>query len=345
LRHFAPDLHVNGLSFYLYASTLVLLGTLGCVVVFGVVVGFTGSLVLAAAGMVYFVSEKLADELFRLRLFERDFRAWGRTSIARSVIQLAGFGAVLGLIGSATPAALAVLVLAMGNFLVFVPQMPSSFGRNLGVLRIRTVGWLAARAAHSVFENWLLWAIALLTSSIGYLDRMVALVLDRSSLPLFMLVVMCFSIVQMAVDYYYLSRHRRDFLEQRISVGSAFASRDFLGSLGGGLALAGLACLVVLRLSRNGAQFPLGYVLVIAVLQVSLALVLIPHEIIYWKHHIGRIFRIEVFFWASFVFAAFTGWWLSLPPIGIFALVVVCALGRLWLYIAVAVRLTPLPKG
>ncbi len=338
MRLFARDHCVNGLTFYLYASSLILLVGVGCVFVFAIGLFFMNSLALAVAGVTYFFSEKLADELLRLRLYERDFEGWGRTSIVRSLLQLTSLAALLVVTGQEAPAWLAVLVLSSCNLLVFVPQMPNRIWRNVRPGRSGTALWLARRAAHSLLDNRILWALALITASVGYLDRVIALVLDTAILPLFMLVAMCFSVVQMAVDFIYLSRYRRDFLERRMSIGRAFTSREFLGSFSAGLAIAGLASIAVLHFSHNGAEFPLGYVFAIGALQVSLAIAIIPAEILYWSHGhgLGRMFCIELVFWALFSCAVFVGWWLGLPVVGFLGLAVACAFVRLVLYVAAA---------
>lgn len=338
IQRFATDPDVNGLTFYIYAVSLVLLGVLGSIIVFAMGLHFTYSLALAAASVVYFLSEKLADELLRLRLFERDFGAWGRASIMRSALQFLGLAALLGVAVSAVPAWLLVLVLSIGNLAVFVPQLPLGFGRKLMARGYSTTTRLAYRAARSLLANRLLWVFTLITAGVGYLDRLVVLVLDKATLPLFMLVVMCFSVVQMAVDFYYVSQHRRDFLEQRISLGAAFTSREFLGSLVAGLTLAVIACIAVLRFSRNGPEFPFEYVLAISALQVLLAVVLVPQQILYWKQCIARMLRIEVTFWALFLGASLVCWWFRLPMVGVLALVVACAFTRFALYFAVALR-------
>lgn len=190
----------------------------------------------------------------------------------------------------------------------------------------------------SLFENRALWLLALVTSGVGYLDRLVALVMDKTTLPLFMLVVMCFSTVQMAVDFFYVSRYRRDFLEQRISLGKAFTSREFLVSLNGGLALAIVASAAVLSFSRNGQRFPIEFVLIIAVLQVSLAVIAIPQQILYWKNGIGRMLKIDLAFWALFGGSALTGWRFDISTTGILLMVATCTVVRLLLYFVAVLR-------
>jgi hypothetical protein len=335
ITHFDPDVIVNGLSFYVYAMSVALLIVAGSVFVLLMSMYFSGSIALACATVVYFSSEKIADELLRLRLFERNLAGWGAASLARSAVQLGGFAVLLGLMGNGVAALPAVLALALGNLVVFPRQLPVHLRRSFS-LRSKRMARLARRAIRSMVGNWILWVLALFGTGVGYLDRVVALSVDRTVLPLFTLVVMCFSIVQLAVSYYYVSQHRRDFLERGISIRGAFCSKDFLGSFIGGLAVASCMCAVVLPLSRGGDQFPLLYLIVIAALQALLAAVDVPREIAYWKGHLKAMLRIEVTIWVTIACALLGAWWGGLSGNQILGLVVGFAALRCGLYAIVA---------
>jgi hypothetical protein len=338
-RYFARETTpINGVTFYIYAGSLLILTGVGVVIVCVITGHFTRSLALMLSCVVYFISEKVVDEIQRLRLFERDFGTWGRSSIVRTVLQLIGFAIVLLIGGQSIPAWGIVLALTVGNLVVFLPQLPKGLRSSLFALRAHVLLHMLSRAARSLLQSWMLWVIALLSAGIVYLDRFVALVLDPAVLPLFMLIVMCFSVVQMAVDFYYVSRHRRDFLERRIAVAHAFTSREFLLSTGVGLALALLASLIALHFSRGGAEFPAAYVAIIAFLQVTTAVAAIPREVLYWSHLLQWILRIELLFWLLFACAAVAGWYLHLQVTLILVLVSVCTGVRLLLLIVAGSR-------
>lgn len=335
-RLFNPGSGINGVPFYVYAASVGVLMVLASVVVFVIGYRFSASLGLASAGILYYLSEKIADEVLRLRLFEQEFSRWGIAVIARSTLQLFGLAALLAALGAQAPAWLAVLVLAAGNLAVFVPQLPLEAGHAL--LRSRTAAKLLVRAARSLYENRILWALALASACVAYLDRLVAMVVDKSILPVFMLVVMAFSVVQLAVDFFYVSRHRREFLDQAVSIKSAFGSRGLLGTLASGVAAAALLALAVLHYSKNGAAFPFAWVLIIAALQSCLAVVEIPRQILYWKHYLGAILRIELGFWALIAISLATARSFELSLTGLLALVLACAVARTAAFVALAAR-------
>jgi hypothetical protein len=337
-RHFASQNKSHGLNFYLYFASLALTVGAGCFVVFAIGYHFTDSLLLGAAGVIYFVSEKLTDELQRLRIFERRLDVWGRTATWRCLLQLASFAVALAITGKETPAWLMAVMLSIGNVIVFVPQLPKGLARNLLQIRFKTFGWLARRSIRLLLASWSIWVTAQLTSGFSYLDRGVALVLNKAILPLFMLVVMCFAVVQLAVDFHYVSRYKRDFLEQQITIGAALRNVDFLVSLVGGFAAGAAACFAVLHFSPSGAEFPRIYVVVIAFLQLAIAVSTIPREILYWNQRLKSIMAVELLFWLLFACSALIAWSQSYSLTRIFGLVALCAGVRLILYVVFSMR-------
>ena len=340
-RHFAKEPTVSGLNFYTYLQSVLILIVVGCVVVFGISVKAAASLSLAAVTCLYFASEKLADELLRLRLFERDFDAWGRASIARSSLQLFGLAVLLVVpVQLLTPWHL-VVVLSLGNIAIFVPQLLSNLGANLWGRTKGLYRWLFYRAMRTLYSDRSLWMIALIGTLVGYLDRMLAFTIEKSALPIFTLIVMCFSILQMAVDFYYVSQNRRDILERRIDVFGAFRSNRFVVSFCVGLALSSLAAFATLFLSRGGSDFPLVYVASIAGLQIAVTIANIPREILYWSNLFNWILRIEIGFWAIFAVGASIAMLLGTPVVTILGLAVATVFVRLLLYVVMANKAVP----
>uniref|UniRef100_UPI0040475BB8 hypothetical protein n=1 Tax=Polynucleobacter sp. TaxID=2029855 RepID=UPI0040475BB8 len=297
-----------GLSFYLYISSIILLVFMGVLFAFGFGVYFTGSIVFSVVIAIYFISEKLADEVLRLRLFERDLSRWGHSSLLKSLIQFSCLLGLFILFGKNVYPIAIVMILALSNFLVFIPQLPMMLFQSVKRLRGKLSCWLILRALRSLISNRMLWFIALMSSVVGYLDRLAFLKLDKSVLPLFTLVVMCFSVVQMLVDFYYLSPRRRDFLEHRIHLTSAISSGHFLFPLVGGLMTGAVATTLVLFFSNNSNYFSFSYVLAIAFLQILLAISLLPIQILYWSNSVTWIFYIELFIFTSICIILFVGY-------------------------------------
>lgn len=345
-RYFVVPQAVNGWTFFVYAASVGILMLVGSAAAYVITRHFTLSAWLAAAAAGFFLSEKLADEILRFRLFERKFTAWGRTNAARNGLQLVVFVACILLSGSDPSLPVVLALMALANCAVLVPQLPRQVAIACSPSKLRTLAFLGRKAVVSLIMNRRLWFMAILTSAIGYLDRLVALVIDKASLPLFMLVVMCFSLIGMAVDYYYVSRHRREFLEGRISALAAVSSRGFSASFLTGLALAAIACMLVLRFSRNGAEFPLYYVLVIAGFQAAVTVASIFREILYWTEANGRIVLVELMFWGVFGAALLAARTLGMGAESGFAIAVGCAVLRLAAYLVFALRAArPVPVG
>jgi hypothetical protein len=336
---FSAECPNSSLSFYLYVTSIFMLMMIGSLITLVVAGNFTGSIFFAASVMLFFISEKLADEVLRLKLFERDFRGWGYISNLRGLIQLGGLGGLFFLFAKNPPGIAIVLTFALSNFVVFVPQLSIYFFKSLTQLQVKTIYWLIPRAIRLLISNRILWLIALMGSSVGYLDRIASLVLDKSILPIFALVVMCFSIVQMAVDFYYISPRRRDFLDHDIRLINAMKSREFLVTVTCGFVGALIATGCVLYFSNNGHSFPLVYVAAISVLQSSLAIGLLPTQILYWRLSFRKIFHVETAFWIFLGFSLLIGHYLGLTLGGfltILSFVIIMRLFALMYYAAQA---------
>jgi hypothetical protein len=215
----------------------------------------------------------------------------------RSSLQAVGIGVITLSIPHSSPNWLAVAVLALSSFVVVAGKLPANLLRRMRNFRARFVVWMLARAAMTIARNWYLWATAVVGTSVAYVDRIVALGVEPAILPIFLLVVMSFSIIGMAVDFSFVSTHRQEFLRRQLRLKAALTNRRFVSSYATGLLLAAVGSIAVLTYSRNGDQFPLLFVGAIAVLHSSIAVAAIPQQIVYWSHRMALILRIEVSFW------------------------------------------------
>jgi hypothetical protein len=337
-RRFGRGPAAFAVSFHMYVAGLLLMTVLGALLVLGIGMRLTASYAVVAVSVVYFLSERLADECLRVRFFERDLAAWGRLTILRTALQASGLLILAVIVPGPVRAWSVVLVLAAANVAAFGPGVPRSPFRVLSPRRLRLLRWLVRRGSLMLLHDWRVWAVAVLGASIGYLDRLVAVFVDPGLLPLFLLVVMSFSIVPMAVDFYYMSRHRPDFLQQRITLGGALTNREFGISFGGSLVVALVVSSLVLAFSRNGSTFPLEYMALIAVVQASAAVTVIPQQLLYWNQDFHRILKTELSFWSAFGAAMLAAASFDLSLAVILTVTTLSAIGRFGLYAVKAAR-------
>ena len=337
-RLFAVGANGAPMSFFVYLASVGSLGLAGCAAVFGIVYGSTHSIRLGAAAVAYFASEKIADELLRLRLFERAFVGWGGSMLLRTALQLTGITLLLLTQRGSGRADVAIVLLTLGNILVFGPQLPPVILRAVLGAKIRVANWLVGRGVRSLWQHRTVWAVALLSAGTGYVDRVITLGIDKTQLPLVLLVVMCFSAVAMSVDFFYLSRHRRDFLHGSIAIDTAGRSPAFIAALLGGVTVAVIACIGVLRTSKGGDAVPLAYIVGIGILQTSVAVASVAREIAYWAKDVRGIIVIELTFWATLAAAAGTALAMRATPSTIFLIIAAVATGRLVMYVIHARR-------
>lgn len=341
-RRFGHQRSTVGLAFAIYCVAFLLLVAVGGAGVMIAAIALSGTPALAGAALAFFGSEKLADELMRLKLFEKNFASWGAASITRFALQVLGVTLPIPLLPGVS-APVVILALAAANFIVFIPQLPDVARRLVLRPNRALLAWLGRRALTAIWGNRLLWTIAVASAGLGYLDRLVALLLDRDVLPLFMLVVMAFSITQLSVDFFYVSTHRTEFLQRSVTARSALRSRDFLTSLASGFALSLMASAVILFTAKNGSAFPLRYIAAIAVLQLSIASTAIPLQIIYWSDAYSWILRVEVIGWPSLAAAVLLSVLTAQPVAFTLGLIATFAAIRLVIYVSLADRLHGAP--
>jgi hypothetical protein len=311
-RKYYTSLFINskkniGFSFYLYATSILWLIVFGSLLVFGITVYFNKSTLFSVLVVGYFISEKVADEFLRLRLFKRELNLWGIEAAIRGLIQIILIAIFIAYIGKSISIELIVFLLALSNFIVFGPQLSKIFPRIQKLLRFKIVYRLSYGALRLLISNRILWFIALMGTAYGYLDRVFSLVIDQSLLPVLALVVMSFSVLQMSVDFYFVSPKRRDLLEGNISLISAIRSRQFLISLFSGFLASIIIVAIVIYFSVNGIDFPVANVIAIAAIQLALAITLLPYQILYWTQNYVWIFYIEILFFSAILVVSIFG--------------------------------------
>jgi hypothetical protein len=118
-----------------------------------------------------------------------------------------------------------------------------------------------------------------------------------------MMVVMACSAIPTAVDFFFVSYRRTDFLQNTIALRELWRERRLHLSLAGGALITVCACSVLLTFSVGGPEFPVPYVFMIATVQVSLALSTMPQQILYWSRRFRLILVTEAAFWVSMLSA------------------------------------------
>jgi hypothetical protein len=339
--HYFSDGKPNSIALYVYLLCLLLTAAVGLSSVFAVTVYFSGDLGMALMAALLFLGDKLADEVQRFRLFERQFDRWGRSMLTRSGLQvgvLVSSALVTRLSGTSVEAHFVVFCLALAGLTAFLPQVPRAIWSRLP--SAETIWWLMLRASKHLCRYRRLWALLVLSAGVGYLDRVITLLLDREKLALFMLIVMAFSTIQMSVDFYYISRRRRDFLEKRVLIWEALASRPFLWCLFLGFA-AGLATSVtVLITSEGGEAFPVTYIALIAMMQFGIATTSVPIQILYWYNLERSMLNCEVVFWALLVIGLGILTIFEANELYFFLMLIVAVYARMFWYIQLSTKVS-----
>ncbi|HEY1057292.1 MAG TPA: hypothetical protein VGE55_01025 [Limnobacter sp.] len=239
-----------------------------------------GDPALAALVAVYFASERLADEAQRFLIFTGHRQEWGGRIMAKAVLQLAGASAAAVLLGPGA-AHLAVGSLLVGNFAAYGSKLPWRY------LPVQWSDWKAGAA--SCLSQRLFWLLSMVTSFISYLDRVVVMLFQQTDMAVYTLMVSSMSIVQNAVDYFFVSLRRREILQGQLSLSGVFRNRRFYLTLGIASLAGCVASWVMLRLYHGQQMDHLELVPVVLLSQTALSVTLVLREIIYWNHSVQRL--------------------------------------------------------
>lgn len=243
-----------------------------------------GDPALAALVAAYFASERLADEAQRFLIFAGHRQQWGGRIMSKAMLQLAGVSAAAVLLGPAAAQAAVGLLLA-GNLAVYGAKVP------LRYLPAQWQDWKVGAAA--CFNQRLFWLLSMVTTSISYLDRIVVMVFQQSDMALYTILVSSMSIVQNAVEYFFMSLRRRVILQGQLSLAGVFLNRRFYLILGSATLAGCMVSWLLLRLYHGRQIDNLELVPIVLLSQVALSVTLVLREIIYWNHNVLRLVWLE----------------------------------------------------
>lgn len=304
-RHFGDAEGSTARAYGRYIFSQLLVGFVGCCVCAGYFLFVEHSPWLALAAAAFVATERLADEVLRFTLFARARARWGWFMIVRVSAQMVLIGLVVLFRPSLEAGALFALAMLGGNLIAFGRSIPLGF-----LARTAMHPWLIRKqvraAIRLILGSGLIWVLSLSTMFSGYLDRLIVLASAKTDLAIFSLIVASLSLVQTAVDYFYFSQHRREFLEGRISFIAAVSSRAYRIVIGGALAVGLTLTVINILLYRGAPHVPVVAIGFVALIQVTLGTSLIVREIAYWNNQLKAILRVELIFLAAIgaIFAA-----------------------------------------
>jgi hypothetical protein len=248
---------------------------------------------LAALVAAYFASERLADEAQRFLIFTGHRQQWGGRIMTKAVLQLAGVVGAAAMLGTSASHA-AVASLLVGNLAAYGTKLPWRY------LPVSLQDWRAAAVA--CLSQRVFWLLSMITTAISYLDRLVVMLFQQSDMAVYTILVSSMSIIQNAVDYFFVSLRRTDILQGQLSLAGVFLNRRFYLTLGIAAMAGCAASWVMLRLYHGKQIEHLELVPIVLLSQMALSVTLVLREIIYWNHSVQHLA------WLEGGFIAFTLW-------------------------------------
>jgi hypothetical protein len=293
-RFFGGTNQPAGFGFSRYIFAHLLLTALGILLCFFYAMRSETGWPFGVALSLFFITEKLADEVLRFTIFDDKRAKWGGLMLKRLVPQYLLFGCVTTFVSDTSQAALLLVIsLALGNGIAFAGCIPS------GQISRLFANWSMIRAQvrsaiRLIASSWNIWLLSLATTAGSYIDRIIVLLSDTNILAIFTILVSIFAIIQTCVEYFYLSYNRRNILSGKIKFIEAVFSKRFLVTISLSLCISFIASSVALRLYGDNATVNPFVFITISTIQLCLATTMISREIVYWNNQIKEALSVEV---------------------------------------------------
>lgn len=267
-----------------YLSSLIAVSFLGALIII-FFFSLKGKLVVlsAIAIGVYFFSERMIDESLRFELYAERFESWGRFATVRGLFQGLAFGTASFILVQVEFEPIAALVgsMALGNFAVFFVLKSGVSSRRAAIKRLSSVRRWPEAVGRMVDVNKIYWLISALGILLSISDRLVVSLVAFEKLAYFSLLASCFSIMVMSLDYLVFSMARGKLLRGDITSREIIMSSKclivlFFSSVCGGVAAAALPAVY------PGVAVDYWLVVFVFMLQLCVAITVIPREFVYW---------------------------------------------------------------
>jgi hypothetical protein len=251
---------------------------------FGFIVYRFGDPMLAALVAAFFASERLVDEAQRFLIFKQKRHEWGGRILVKSLLQMAGACMSAVLLGPAAAHAVVGLLLVC-NLTAYGAKLPWRY------LPAQWQAWKAGAAA--CLNQRLFWLLSMMSTFISYLDRVVVMLFQQSDMAVYTILVSSMSIVQNAVEYFFMSLRRREILQGQLTLSGVFLNGQFYLTVGIAAVVGSAASWVMLRFYHDNQINHLELVPIVLLSQVALSVSLVLREIIYWNNSVVRLAWLE----------------------------------------------------
>jgi hypothetical protein len=274
-------------KYNIYCSSIVLQLILALPLLFVPINYYLGDLLLFAMVFLYFISEKFADETQRFLIFKGSRQEWGYIILSKGLIQISGI--ILSCIFiSEYLLHLAVSSLILGNLVSYRKYIPYTYLKKFKSTYITSF--------KMCLDQKIFFILSIITTTISYIDRIVITLFQRGDLAFYTILVSCISIMQNAVDYFYVSMKRKEILQGKIYLRDTLFDRKFIYTIiiSAAVGTTGGTIMIVIYNGASASQFDL--VPIVLVGQLLLSITLLLREIIYWSNGIRRLVLIDFIF-------------------------------------------------
>lgn len=235
----------------------------------------------------FFVSERLFDEIQRFLIFKNSLNEWGIKNLVKSLIQIIGVIISVQFINDYTQY-LTLSSLILGNFLIYGSKISFKqfYFKNINIKEF----------LHIYRSQFFRWMLSSVSSLVIYLDRIIVMFFRQSDLAIYTILVSGISFIQFAVDYFFLTLIRKDILKNKVTLRHIFI-KPLLYKIIFFSAIIGVLVSWFMIYLYHGRQLDISILFLIVLLsQITLSFTMIVQEIIYWNYNLKQQLLVEIFF-------------------------------------------------
>lgn len=274
------------------------IGSLIPIIFFGIIISaslcyfLSQNFLLALAGSLFFVSEKLFDELQRFFLFKELFYRWGINSIYRFLTLIITISIFILFQNENLSISQTIFITSLANLIFFAKLTPYilwTIFTNINLIKI-----FIKKSLFLIWQQKYLWMMQINAVILNYTDRMIISIFDRLQLPIFMMTVMSFSVTQMLVDSFYISTNRESFLVNSSNARKMITTRSFVFLIMFGILIGAGICIIIYLSNKTKYNFSFSYYIYIMFVQIIISFNMIPQQILYWQKKEIAMFKIDL---------------------------------------------------
>jgi hypothetical protein len=270
-----------------YCASTILQILVASPLIFGFVYFRFHDAILGILVTIFFASERIADESQRFLIFKESRQEWGARILCKALFQFFGILISVYFI-KVFVLYFAVLMLLLGNLVAYGQKISIKYS-----LPSKLYMW---KAIHKCLNQASFWALSMIATFVSYIDRVIVMIFQQSDMAIYTLLVSSMSVIQNAVDYFFVSIKRKEILQGRMLLRNIFLNKKFYGTVIFSSIAGCVIAWCMLYIYHEGRTEAVVLFPIVLISQITLSITMVIREIIYWNYSIRRLILLDSIF-------------------------------------------------